>query len=73
MGCCSSFSAWSTLCSAWFPSRRRWPTTTLMFTDAGKLRTIFAKVAADGYAVLEQGYVLGGSATAAAMVRSLLH
>jgi len=34
-------------------------------TDAGKLRTILAKVAADGYAVLEEEYVLGGSATAA--------
>src|SRR5437899_10316715 len=34
-------------------------------TDVGKLRRIVAKVAADGYAVLEQEYVLGGSATAA--------
>jgi DNA-binding IclR family transcriptional regulator len=34
-------------------------------TDAGRLRTILARVAADGYAVLEEEYVLGGSATAA--------
>jgi DNA-binding IclR family transcriptional regulator len=34
-------------------------------TDAGKLRAILAKAAADGYAVLEEEYVLGGSATAA--------
>ncbi len=34
-------------------------------TDAGKLRAILAKVAVDGYAVLEEEYVLGGSATAA--------
>jgi len=34
-------------------------------TDAGKLRTILARVAADGYAILEEEYVLGGSATAA--------
>jgi DNA-binding IclR family transcriptional regulator len=34
-------------------------------TDASKLRTILAKVAAEGYAVLEEEYVLGGSATAA--------
>ena len=31
----------------------------------GKLRAILAKVAADGYAVVEEEYVLGGSATAA--------
>ena len=31
----------------------------------GKLRAILAKVAADGYAVLEEEFVLGGSATAA--------
>jgi DNA-binding IclR family transcriptional regulator len=34
-------------------------------TDRGRLRTILAKVAADGYAVLEEEFVLGGSATAA--------
>ena len=34
-------------------------------TNVGKLRAILAKVAADGYAVLEEEYVLGGSATAA--------
>ncbi|HLM14410.1 MAG TPA: IclR family transcriptional regulator [Reyranella sp.] len=34
-------------------------------TDAVKLRAILAKVAADGYAVVEEEYVLGGSATAA--------
>ncbi len=34
-------------------------------TDAAKLRAILAKVAADGYAVVEEEYVLGGSATAA--------
>jgi DNA-binding IclR family transcriptional regulator len=34
-------------------------------TDPAKLRTILAKVAADGYAVVEEEYVLGGSATAA--------
>lgn len=34
-------------------------------TDAGKLRALLTKVAADGYAVLEEEYVLGGSATAA--------
>jgi DNA-binding IclR family transcriptional regulator len=34
-------------------------------TDVGKLRAILAKVAAAGYAVLEEEYVLGGSATAA--------
>ncbi len=34
-------------------------------TDANRLRAILAKVAADGYAVLEEEYVLGGSATAA--------
>jgi DNA-binding IclR family transcriptional regulator len=34
-------------------------------TDVGKLRAILARVAADGYAVLEEEFVLGGSATAA--------
>ena len=34
-------------------------------TDAGKLRALLTRVAADGYAVLEEEYVLGGSATAA--------
>lgn len=34
-------------------------------TDPGKLRAILGKVAADGYAILEEEYVLGGSATAA--------
>ncbi len=34
-------------------------------TDRGKLRAILAKVAANGYAVLEEEFVLGGSATAA--------
>ncbi len=34
-------------------------------TDPAKLRAILGKVAADGYAVLEEEYVLGGSATAA--------
>lgn len=34
-------------------------------TDTGTLRVILAKVAADGYVVLEEEYVLGGSATAA--------
>src|SRR5262249_51680507 len=34
-------------------------------TDAGKLRAILAKVVAQGYAVLEEEYVMGGSATAA--------
>jgi IclR family pca regulon transcriptional regulator len=34
-------------------------------TDVGKLRAILAKVAADGYAVLEEEFVIGGSATAA--------
>lgn len=34
-------------------------------TDPAKLRAILAKVAADGYAVVEEEYVLGGSATAA--------
>jgi IclR family pca regulon transcriptional regulator len=34
-------------------------------TDAAKLRAILGKVAADGYAVVEEEYVLGGSATAA--------
>lgn len=33
--------------------------------DAAKLRAILAKVAKDGYAILEEEYVLGGSATAA--------
>jgi len=34
-------------------------------TDVGKLRAILAKVGRDGYAVLEEEYLLGGSATAA--------
>src|SRR5262249_37750783 len=34
-------------------------------TDVARLRAILARVAADGYAVLEEEYVLGGSATAA--------
>ena len=34
-------------------------------TDPAKLRAILAKAAADGYAVVEEEYVLGGSATAA--------
>lgn len=34
-------------------------------TDVGKLQAILAKAAADGYVVLEEEYVLGGSATAA--------
>jgi IclR family pca regulon transcriptional regulator len=34
-------------------------------TDAARLRAILAKVAADGYAIVEEEYVLGGSATAA--------
>ena len=34
-------------------------------TDAAKLRAILAKVATDGYAVVEEEFVLGGSATAA--------
>jgi DNA-binding IclR family transcriptional regulator len=34
-------------------------------TDAGKLRTILARVAVDGHAIVEEEYVLGGSATAA--------
>ena len=34
-------------------------------TDVGELRAILARVAADGYAVLEEEFVLGGSATAA--------
>jgi len=34
-------------------------------TDVGKLRAILAKVASNGYAILEEEYVLGGSATAA--------
>jgi DNA-binding IclR family transcriptional regulator len=33
-------------------------------TDVARMRTILAKVAADGYAILEEEYVLGGSATA---------
>jgi DNA-binding IclR family transcriptional regulator len=34
-------------------------------TDVAKLRAILARVTADGYAVLEEEFVLGGSATAA--------
>jgi DNA-binding IclR family transcriptional regulator len=34
-------------------------------TNVGKLRAILGKAASDGYAVLEEEYVLGGSATAA--------
>jgi IclR family transcriptional regulator, pca regulon regulatory protein len=34
-------------------------------TDRGKLRAVLAKVAVDGFAVLEEEFVLGGSATAA--------
>jgi DNA-binding IclR family transcriptional regulator len=34
-------------------------------TQVGKLRTILARVAVDGFAVLEEEFVLGGSATAA--------
>jgi DNA-binding IclR family transcriptional regulator len=41
------------------------PYTPRTVTDSGKLRAILAKVAANGYAVLEEEYVLGGSATAA--------
>ena len=38
-------------------------------TDPRRLRAILAKAAADGYAVLEEEYVLGGSATAAPVLR----
>ena len=38
-------------------------------TDLRKLRAILAKVATDGYAVLEEEYVRGGSATAAPIMR----
>lgn len=37
-------------------------------TDAGKLRAILSRVSADGYAILEEEYVLGGSATAAPVI-----
>lgn len=41
------------------------PHTPRTVTDAARLRAILVRVAADGYAVLEEEYVLGGSATAA--------
>lgn len=41
------------------------PFTPRTVTSVGKLRAILGKVVADGYVVLEEEYVLGGSATAA--------
>lgn len=39
-------------------------------TDERKLRTILSKIQGDGYAILEEEFVLGGSATAAPVYRS---
>lgn len=55
---------------AYFSRRRLKAYTPNTVTDHHKLRTILARIRQDGYAVLEEEFVLGGSATAAPVLQS---
>lgn len=54
---------------AYFARTRLRPYTPRTVTDERKLRAILARIRSDGYAVLEEEFVLGGSATAAPVYR----